>query len=667
MGCRQGKAASGPTVGHDEADHRGDPVLIRDPRRAASRHPAKVDICSGDAVFLRSHTLGRFLDVQGESVFAEWRERAPLQKLTIEGESVGAKGESVGAISSGDQVYLRALSGRYLEVSENGVVSATGQVRGARSALTVHKKDAMSTQAQIFVGDVIHFVANLSQGQKQLGVDHAIHGGVHARWADQKGDEDFVVEVEDMPSFQMPCGVRLVTESTKSEKEWGLACLHLQADVGYLAPPGGRRRSLHEGEEHEDASSRGAGPCTLVQSGSAVAEALQAPRVFGPFERFQPPWPTPPPWRGRRTVSAVGGAFHLGVSCQTPLPVHTVNFVQADEEHAAETVLLQEQVADGSWRTICRHRAQPAGVVDKLLEPVGVVGFDDAAWDALFGAGILGSNYDLTDIGDQVTVAMPVDQGPALSFRNATAALAAMKFWDQRQHFTELDGPEAHVLSQNLSITAASRGVPEAYDDIARKTSTFGGVFASEWTAMMAVQRAKFRGGSMMASALVQTGDTFLLAHSGDGQGRNILGMQLMLLRDELAVPPRGGPGSWTEFISDLHDVSTGAARGKEAREGIWRILVRDAHDALVAQKFPEQERPRCNAVNAVQAEKAEAKDAGKSTFLQMPAMEDKPIEAPRSEPESVKAAVPTKRSNRNKMSLAYQGSGFGYLGVVKA
>jgi hypothetical protein len=332
--------------------------------------------------------------------------------------------------------------------------------------------------------------------------------------------------------------------------------------------------------------------------------------------------------------------------------VHTVRFVQADEEHAAETVLLQEQVAGGSWRTVCRHRAQPAGVVDTLLEPVGVVGFDDgAAWDALFGADFLGSGYDLADTGDHIAVAMPVDQGPPLSFRNATAALAAMKFWDQRQYFTELDGQEAKVLSRNLDTAT------EAYDDIAR--TTFGGAFPSEWTAMMGVQRAKFREGSMMASALVQTGDTFLLAHSsaatgsdsfwssgGDGEGRNMLGMQLMLLRDELAVPPRGGPGSWTEFISDLHDVSTGTALAKEAHEGIWRTLVRDAHDALAAQAFPEQKRLRCY---------AEAKDGGKSTFLQTLAMAT-PIVSARSEPESVKAVVPTKYSKSNKMSLACKG-----------
>jgi len=233
-----------------------------------------------------------------------------------------------------------------------------------------------------------------------------------------------------------------------------------------------------------------------------------------------------------------------------------------------------------------------------------------------------------------------------LSFRNATAALAAMKFWEQRQYFTELDGEEADVLSRSLSLLQQSR------DDTER--STFGGTFASEWAAMMEVQRAKFRKGSILASALVQTGDTFLLAHSsaatgtdsfwsdsGDGEGKNLLGMQLMLLRDELADPPRGGHGSWKEFISELHDVNTGMALAKEACEEIWQNFVRDAHDALVAQAFPEKKQPRRN---------------GQPRFLL-------PDGSTPYKPESFYAAAPAKYSKSNKMSLAHKGHGY----VVKA
>ena len=73
---------------------------------------------------------------------------------------------------------------------------------------------------------------------------------------------------------------------------------------------------------------------------------------------------------------------------------------------------------------------------------------------------------------------------------------------------------------------------------------------------MWAVLEAKFCRGSEMATALLRTRDAFLLEHNSiqgrdnvwsdnaDGEGTNWLGMQLMLLRDNLL-----GKQIWTSWI----------------------------------------------------------------------------------------------------------------------
>jgi len=115
---------------------------------------------------------------------------------------------------------------------------------------------------------------------------------------------------------------------------------------------------------------------------------------------------------------------------------------------------------------------------------------------------------------------------------------------------------------------------------------------------MLAVLRAKFRPGSGCAQALLKTQDAFLLEHNSvegrdkvwsdncNGDGTNWLGMQLMLLRDELRKDRSGGE-RWTHFITkDCQiDLGTGDARSSRGA-GRWQGAVRAAARGLL-DRFP--------------------------------------------------------------------------------
>merc|ERR1719223_1560923 len=105
---------------------------------------------------------------------------------------------------------------------------------------------------------------------------------------------------------------------------------------------------------------------------------------------------------------------------------------------------------------------------------------------------------------------------------------------------------------------------------------------------MRAVLRAKFAPGTPLATALSRTGDAFLLEHNSakgrdkiwsdncDGEGTNWLGLQLLLLRDNLVREMK-----WTRYIRGLVDLETGQPH-TDGCAGIWQQTVRRASAAVV-------------------------------------------------------------------------------------
>ena len=138
---------------------------------------------------------------------------------------------------------------------------------------------------------------------------------------------------------------------------------------------------------------------------------------------------------------------------------------------------------------------------------------------------------------------------------------------------------------------------------------------------MLSVLRAKFGLGSRMARGLLATEDAFLLEHNDvcgrdatwsdnqDGSGQNWLGLQLMLVRDELreeerrgavvsGLPGNGGTSgvnagatgfrgrvSWTAFLEQECGVDLGQGLDKEAENGRWQGVVRAATNTVLSRE----------------------------------------------------------------------------------
>jgi len=117
---------------------------------------------------------------------------------------------------------------------------------------------------------------------------------------------------------------------------------------------------------------------------------------------------------------------------------------------------------------------------------------------------------------------------------------------------------------------------------------TYGG-FGSNWKAMEAVLRAKFAPGTVMARALHDTGAAFLLEHNAvsgrdqiwsdnhEGDGKNWLGMQLMLVRKGLQDSRRT---AWVQLIEEWIDCNTGEPRDERGRM-MWQQVVWSAAGAV--------------------------------------------------------------------------------------
>jgi len=209
---------------------------------------------------------------------------------------------------------------------------------------------------------------------------------------------------------------------------------------------------------------------------------------------------------------------------------------------------------------------------------VGLVGFNfDEIWDSMCGAGFCGNHWPLSPRDLEVEArANPQVTADRKCFANAETAFQALKFWNIANEFQNLTGEQALQKKRQL----VGRQVTPDY--------SFAG-FGSNWRGMWAILQAKFRPGSRMAEALKSTGDAFLLHHNSatgrdtvwsdncDGEGTNWLGLQLLLLRDQLT-----GLTDWTDFLVSLVDRDSGKPLGYEARH-MWQDIVRLAGRALMA------------------------------------------------------------------------------------
>jgi len=208
---------------------------------------------------------------------------------------------------------------------------------------------------------------------------------------------------------------------------------------------------------------------------------------------------------------------------------------------------------------------------------VGVVGFShpghDEAWDVHCGAGFLSNFYDLGS--NSLPVEVPNSPGEQFWFLSAEAAFQALRHWERAKEFQHLSAGDAWRLNRHLS---------------GQEDWTYAG-FGSAWEGMASVLRTKFAPGTALAKALLTTEDSFLLHHNiadfkdgfwsdnGDGEGKNLLGMQLMLIRDELS-----GQYTWTDFIRRRCGVNLQTGEIPDTEEEPWQETVRIARVALVSK-----------------------------------------------------------------------------------
>ena len=70
-------------------------------------------ISTGDTVYLKAHS-GKHLDIEDTSVQARWTDHGNWQKLIVEKDGNGA-------ISTGDTIYLKAHTGKNLDIEGTSV------------------------------------------------------------------------------------------------------------------------------------------------------------------------------------------------------------------------------------------------------------------------------------------------------------------------------------------------------------------------------------------------------------------------------------------------------------------------------------------------------------------------------------------------------------------
>jgi len=202
---------------------------------------------------------------------------------------------------------------------------------------------------------------------------------------------------------------------------------------------------------------------------------------------------------------------------------------------------------------------------------VGVIAFyfpdKEESWDAMCKAGFGGNFWNLGRDKLKVTARAPSKAETEHCFGNAEAAFQALKFWHRAEEFRNLTGGGAFRKKKELA---------------GGEDWSYGG-HGTNYKGMLAVLRPKFCEGSLMAKKLQETGAHFLMEHNAakgrdttwsddsDGTGSNWLGLQMMLLRDEL-----NNEFTWTEFIKSQIDQHKGTQIDR-----LWQSTVLSATQEL--------------------------------------------------------------------------------------
>jgi len=327
---------------------------------------------------------------------------------------------------------------------------------------------------------------------------------------------------------------------------------------------------------------RGPRPPSLVPGGTWAAAAAGPPQVpsgGGPLGRSQggaPQAPSAPGDEPQRAGYPCGG------------PVGSTILPKASIGATIQPTILGNKAAVGvpaSAQALSSQRqALPPGSI-QMKDPrrpgqVRIVAFasypgpEEEALTSLCAADFLSNSFELGPRA--LTIEAPSAPGRPVPFSSAEAAYQALLQWDVRaEEFSRLSAQEAFELGRVMA---------------AEQDGSCGG-FGSEWAAMMAVLRVKFAGSGQLARKLLETGDAYILAHDisdgtwSDGQrgdGRNWLGLQLMILREELAGGD-GAVGGWLNYITQRCniDVATGLTPDGGSFVHIWQDSVRSASSAL--------------------------------------------------------------------------------------
>ena len=198
---------------------------------------------------------------------------------------------------------------------------------------------------------------------------------------------------------------------------------------------------------------------------------------------------------------------------------------------------------------------------------VGLVGFYYPGYqtpaDAICNCEFLGNFYETV-----INFSSLSDPKKEYVFKNAEALFQALKFWNYAEIFTKMTG------SQAFQEKIKWKG---------REDWAYAG-FGNNWLAMLAVLQAKFTQNENLATKLISTGNAFLIEHNvksgrdkiwsdnSDGEGFNWLGLQLMIIRDELR-----GTSEWSEILYNCVDMSNGTIKSKSE----WQDTVRLASRTL--------------------------------------------------------------------------------------
>lgn len=281
---------------------------------------------------------------------------------------------------------------------------------------------------------------------------------------------------------------------------------------------------------------------------------------------------------------------------------------------------------------------------DKAGEIIGVISFympgdserHATAWDKLCNAGSLGNFWQLEELKIVVSSTeweglgyLPDSKGSIYQFKNSEAAFQALKYTQQirgRQTWKN--------LAENFKTYIGEPGIDgqkkqvrqAAFDKVTEVNNQFGKAVGLSMArlfedltgdeafhlkkvldkmfrrnafhrkgarVMYLILKQKFVPGSPLAETLMNTGDAYLLEHNSragldgtwsdnsDGNGKNLLGIVLKVIRDEL-----NGSKAWTEFFSEAGegDVSSELLDGLEnsAKHGSRQKAVMAARNATV-------------------------------------------------------------------------------------